>query len=109
MWTEGYVTSVPYTAEYYPELSPNHIRLALMNAGLVGLPDAPVRYLELGYGQGLSLAIHASANEGEFWGTDFNSAHAEFARRLISAAGCAATILDESFSELALRPDLPRF
>ena len=66
-------------------------------------------YLELGFGQGLSVNIHAAANDGNFWGTDFNPMQAAHAQALAHASGSGATLLNDSFAELAARPDLPEF
>ena len=108
-WTAGYVTELAYTHGYYTELCPGQLRLACLSAG-IALPEAqPLRYLELGYGQGLSINIHAAAIAGEFWGTDFNPAQAAHARQLATISGVNATLLDESFVELAARRDLPEF
>lgn len=109
MWNDGYVTSLAYTAGYYPELNPGHMRLALLSAGVKGLASKAPRYLELGFGQGLSLAIHAAANDGEFWGADFNPAHASAAAEMVAASGASASILEHSFAELDARIDLPDF
>ena len=110
-WTGGYVSEVDYTHGYYRELSPNLLKFASLSQGAAPPPDGrPRRYLELGYGQGLSLAIHAAACPGEYWGTDFNPAHTANARDLLAGAGLTAHILNDSFSELAARIDeLPEF
>src|SRR4051812_32308778 len=71
-WTAGYVTEIEYTYGYYRELCPGVLRLACLSAGVAPPSGKALNYLELGYGQGLSLNIHAAANAGVFWGTDFN-------------------------------------
>jgi hypothetical protein len=109
MWTEGYVTEIDYTHGYYRELSPDLLRFACLIKG-VHVPKTPtLRYLELGFGQGLSLNIHAAACPGEYWGTDFNPAQVSNAQSLLSASGANARLLDDSFAELAARSDLPSF
>jgi hypothetical protein len=108
-WASGYVTEIDYTYDYFRELSTGLLRLACLSSG-IALPSMHhIAYLELGYGQGLSINIHAAACAGEFWGTDFNPTHAAHARSLASASGSAAMLLDESFTELAARSDLPEF
>src|SRR5581483_6207048 len=107
-WTEGYVTEIDYTHGYYRELSPVLQRYALLVAGFAPPPEEGA-YLELGYGQGLSLAIHAAATPYEVWGTDFNPSHAAQAGGLIRAAGIEAHPFDDSFAEFAERRDLPKF
>lgn len=108
-WTSGYVAEIDYTYGYYPELSPPLLALATLNKRVSTRDGPPRRYLELGFGQGLSLAIHAAACTGEFWGTDFNPAQAANARSLVAAAGITANIFDQSFGEFAAREDLPEF
>jgi hypothetical protein len=108
-WTAGYVSEIDYTHGYYPELSPLRLQLALLSRQQAHRVGRPLRYLELGYGQGLSLNIHAAATVGEFWGTDFNPTHAANARELADASGASLHVLDDSFAELARRDDLPEF
>lgn len=107
-WTAGYVTDVTYTTGYYGELNPFRTRLPLTTAGF----DAPqIRTAcELGFGQGLSVALHAAAQPGvQWWGTDFNPAQAANARALAEAAGVEAHLFDQSFEEFCTRDDLPDF
>lgn len=108
-WTAGYVSELDYTHGYYREMSPLNLELAMLSRLQAHSVRRPLRYLELGFGQGLSLNIHAAANEGEFWGTDFNPTQAANARELARASGASLTALDQSFAELAERDDLPEF
>jgi len=108
-WTSGYVAEIDYTHGYYRELAPGLIDFALLLAGYEPPSRTGTRYLELGYGQGLSANIHAAATSGEFWGTDFNPAHAANARQLAEIAGAGARFFDDSFAEFAARSDLPEF
>jgi hypothetical protein len=108
-WTAGYVAELEYTHGYFRELSPAMMDFALVVQMYAGLPSRPLRYLELGYGQGLSVNIHAAGRAGEYWGTDFNPAQAANAQSLAQACGSGAVLLDDSFEELAARPDLPVF
>ena len=97
-WAEGYITEIGYTHGYYRELSPVFQRFALLVGGFAPPPaDGPA--LELGYGQGLSLAIHAAATPNQIWGTDFNPSHAAHAGALLRAAGVEARLeLHEALS-----------
>jgi SAM-dependent methyltransferase len=108
-WAAGYVTEVGYTFGYYRELSPGILRLASLVAGIAPPAGQPLRYLELGFGQGLSINVHAAAIPGTFWGTDFNPGQVAHARALAEASGSGAVLLDESFEDLAARADLPEF
>src|ERR1700733_3462389 len=102
-WNDGYQADINYTSGYYGELAPGRIDLALALAGHAPPPRQPLRYLELGYGQGVSACIHAAACPGEFWGADFNPAHAANAQSLARATGTGAQFFDDSFAELAAR------
>lgn len=107
-WSDGYVTDVAYTFGYYADLSPARVNLALLLAGCPPIPPGPC--CELGFGQGVCLAFNAAADPArEWWGTDFNPAHAQHARSLAEAAGVRARLFDQSFEEFAERTDLPPF
>ena len=112
-WTSGYVAEIDYTYGYYRELQPGLIDYALLLAGQKPIrtltESEPLHYLELGYGQGLSLNIHAAASTGRFWGTDFNPSQAAGAAEMAQSCGSNLKLLDASFEELALRDDLPVF
>lgn len=107
-WNAGYVTDVNYTFGYYGELNPFRCRLPLLLSG----QHAPKfeNACELGFGQGLSIAIHAAAQPGVNWyGTDFNPSQTAFANDLVKASGSSAKLYDEAFSQFCNRADLPDF
>ena len=106
-WTAGYTADIEYTHGYFDELNPLRQRLALLASGLAA--SEPKTACELGYGQGLSVNIHAAAASTEWWGTDFNPAQASFARQLAELAGSGARLFDQAFAEFCARPDLPDF
>lgn len=108
-WNAGYVSEIAYTHGYYRELSPSLIDFSLLCAQQRHRVGGKRRYLELGFGQGVSLAVHAAACSGEFWGTDFNPVHAANARDLVQPLGDKVKIFDDSFEEFAKREDLPEF
>jgi SAM-dependent methyltransferase len=107
-WTDGYVTDTNYTYGYYGEMSPQRVDFMLGVAGYEGLPPGPC--CELGFGQGLSLAIHAASNPTRTWhGTDFSTRQMLHAQSLTDAAGVTAHLSDQSFAEYCRRTDLPDF
>ncbi|WP_338762885.1 class I SAM-dependent methyltransferase [Massilia sp. METH4] len=106
-WSAGYVSDIGYTYGVYAELGPVRMRLAFLNAGLV--PPEGGCACELGFGQGVSVNVHAAATGSEWHGTDFNPAQAGFARELAAASGADARLSDASFAEFCARPDLPDF
>ena len=109
-WSEGYFTDVGYTHGYYREINPVFQRFCLLLRGFA-VPEAGAgaQHCELGFGQGVSVNIHAAANPGHYLGTDFNPAHAAHARQLAAVCGSGARLLDDSFEQLLARPDLPQF
>ena len=78
-WTAGYVADIGYTYGYYTELNPQRIKLPFLASGLV-FPEVGTA-CELGFGQGLSVGIHAAASVTAWSGTDFNPSQAGHARR----------------------------
>lgn len=108
-WSSGYVTDLDYTYGYYRELSPAMLRMICLSSGIAPQRGNDFQYLELGYGQGISINMHAAATEAEYWGTDFNPAQTVHARALAAASGAPVNLLNDSFEELAARSDLPDF
>jgi SAM-dependent methyltransferase len=110
VWNEGYFTDVGYTYGYYRDISPVFQRFCLLIRGFaVSEPTAEAQHCELGFGQGVSINIHAAATPGQYLGTDFNPAHAAHAHTLAAASGSGARLFDDSFEQLLNRSDLPQF
>lgn len=107
-WTAGYVADIGYSSQYYAELNPARLPIALLNAGYA--PPRIRTACELGFGQGVSVNMHAAAQpDVEWYGNDFNPSHAAFAAGLAEAAGSKAHLTDQSFAEFFARDDLPDF
>ena len=106
-WTAGYVTDVGYTFGYYEELNPLRSRLSLINAGF-SFPQT-LNACELGFGQGVSVNLHAAASGTSWFGTDFNPSQAAFAQDLAISAQSDAKLYDQSFTDFCSRTDLPDF
>lgn len=109
-WTEGYVADIGYTYGYYAELNPLRAQWAFASAGLMP-PNlsAAGTACELGFGQGVSIAIHSAASNQKWTGTDFNPSQAAHAAQLATTSGAPATIFDEAFADFCNRTDLPDF
>jgi SAM-dependent methyltransferase len=105
-WTSGYVADIGYTYGYYPELNPLNTRLSFLYGGVA--PPKVATACELGFGQGVSVNVHAAASPVHWWGTDFNPAQAGFAQSLAEASGARADLFDESFAEFCARDDMPQ-
>jgi len=106
-WSAGYVADIGYTYGTYAELNPHRMRLALLMAGIV--PPEIGTACELGFGQGMSVNMHAAGSDTTWYGTDFNPSQAAFAQELVSASGANAHLYDQSFAEFCTRTDLPDF
>src|ERR1700761_405065 len=106
-WRDGYIDEIAYTYGYCDELNPLRLKLALLNAGLA-FPTVQTA-CELGFGYGVSVNIHAAGSATRWYGTDFNSSHADFAHELATRAESQAFLLAERFSEFCARDDLPDF
>ena len=106
-WTGGYVADIAYTHGYYSELNPLRSRFALLKAGYAFPANGAA--CELGFGQGISINVHASASAAEWHGTDFNPAQAGFAQELGAGAGAKVHLYDQAFDQFCSRTDLPDF
>ena len=106
-WTQGYLAGLDYSYGYYGELNPVRVPLPFLIAGLAS-PEISTA-CELGFGQGISVNIHAAGSGHQWYGTDFNPAHAAFAQATAAASGAEAKLFDQSFAEFCNRTDLPDF
>jgi hypothetical protein len=106
-WTAGYAADVGYTYGYFNELNPLNLKLALLDAGIQ--PPQIQQACELGFGQGLSVNIHAAAGSSHWFGTDFSPSQAGFAQQLAQISDNQACLFDQSFAEFTQRDDLPNF
>lgn len=106
-WTAGYVADIGYTYGYYMELNPLRGKLGFYYAGLV-YPEIGTA-CELGFGQGISVNMHAAASATSWHGTDFNPAQADFAQELAEVSCSGAKLTDEAFADFTNRTDLPDF
>ena len=103
----GYVTDTVYTFGYHPELDPARVALPFLRIGIA--PPTVRTACDLGFGQGVSLALHAAASDVRWWGNDLLPAHVQHARSLDGVASGGAVVLEASFEALLARDDLPVF
>lgn len=106
-WTSGYVADIGYTFGYYNDLNP--MRVPFQSAIAMSTPPKIRTACELGFGQGISINMHAAASDVEWYGTDFNPSQAGFAQSLAKVSGAACHVYDQSFDEFCSRQDLPDF
>lgn len=112
--SEGTLRSTPATFDYARPLGAAFQRFCLTANGLAA-PDTAcdtARHCELGFGQGVSLCVHAAAQPGQFWGVDIHAgqvAHAQTLAASFDAAESRVHLRAQSFCELAQSQDLPQF
>jgi len=66
-------------------------------------------HCELGFGQGMSVNLHAAGSGHAWYATDFNPAQAGFALELAGISGAPAHLYDQAFEDFCTRADLPDF
>lgn len=110
-WSEGYNADISYTYGYFPEFNPLRAQWLLLNAGIAppAWPATGGAACELGFGQGVSVAVHAAGSNVQWWGTDFMPEQAAYAMDMVRASGTEAHLYDQAFSEFCKRDDLPQF
>ena len=106
-WSSGYITEVGYEWGYFSELNPMRAQIALLCNGFACGQIKTA--CELGFGQGVSMNMHAAGGEVEWYGNDFNPSHALVAQKMADISGAQARVFDESFAEFRHRKDLPQF
>lgn len=110
-WDMGYHSETLYTYLYFEATNPLWNRFIMAHRGK---PFAEMGKgscgCELGFGQGMSINIHAIASETEWYGNDFNPTQVRFAQHTADIGKCSNVHLyDESFEQFAKRDDLPKF
>lgn len=111
-WDGGYVSDVPYVADYHQQTLP--IWIATM-ATLLGYapPDItrPFRYADLGSGSGVTpLIVAATMPHADVWAFDFNPNHIATGRDIARRAGLTnIRFVEAAFEDLARQPPEPLF
>ena len=109
-WSMGYRTDVLYTYGYYRELNPLFVKTLLLSQGYA-CPDfgKGAMACELGFGQGVSINMHALSSQVSWYGTDFNPSQVNFARTIAHMGDNPVLLADDDFASFAQRTDLPDF
>jgi SAM-dependent methyltransferase len=112
-WSEDYVSDLDYPPGFYQEQGPEFLNIACVLNDIEPVrTDRPYTYLELGFGLGNTLAIHAASNpNGAFYGIDFMPSHVSVASRVAEAAQLENLhYLEHSFADLVdgSAPALPQ-
>ncbi|MBM3486317.1 MAG: methyltransferase domain-containing protein [Alphaproteobacteria bacterium] len=95
---------IGYEAGFHREQAPTHLDFALRLHGAAGpSPAEPYHYLELGCGQGTTVAMLAAANpDCRFVANDINPEHVRNLRALAADGGLAnLTVIEAGFAALA--------
>src|SRR5215472_3213751 len=112
-WGAGYVTDTAYVHDFCRVQTPAILSLAALsrNVAAAGGRGEPLRYCDLGCGQGFTANLVAAANpRAEVFAADFNPTHIAGARALASAAGLTNVQFREAgFDELLQDAALPDF
>ena len=112
-WGSGYVTDTAYVHDYCRAQTPAILSFAALCKGVAapGSMGEPLRYCDLGCGQGFTANIIAASNSRtEVFAADFNPTHIANARGLAQAAGLKnITFREADFAELSNDAALPEF
>lgn len=106
-WAAGYLANIDYTFGCFDELNPLRFQLGFMERSLC-LPEVRTA-CELGFGQGVSINIHAAASTVEWYGTDFNPSQACYAQELAAFSKSSVKLYADAFEDFSCRSDLPDF
>lgn len=107
MESTGYYSGLSYTKGYYTDLSPTEIRF---NLAAQGVHPPKMRYgCEIGFGMGLSLAIHAASSNIHWYGIEADANQAIFTQSLKEDAGIENLTVINSYLEDVDVSKLPRF
>lgn len=106
-WDEGYAADTTYTFGYYNQLNPLQYKLLFLSKS-VAMPKIKTA-CELGFGQGVTINMHAASSDVEWFGNDFNPEQVAFAQGLADASHAKIHLYDDSFAEFVHRDDLPKF
>ena len=101
-WSEGYRVHAGHRMLYNPGTGPTYAAHALRMAGYD--PGPLDTCCEIGFGQGVALAVHQAAGS-QWWGADFMPEQVAHARHLAPGAH----LTDESIAQFCARTDLPEF
>lgn len=108
-WSMGYQTDLQYTFGYYREINPLYARYLLTTQGFDTPDFSQGCACELGFGQGVSITMHAAGSTTKWYGNDFNPAQVNYAQHLAKYGKVEVMLSDESFGDFADRDDLPMF
>ena len=99
---------IDYVFGYYDGMNPNRAAFTVTNRGFLA-PKIETA-CELGFGQGVSLAINAATSNQKWVGTDIEPAQVSFARDLVSHLNQdKCRVYGQSFKDFKENPDIGQF
>lgn len=109
-WNMGYDTDTNYNYGYFTQLNPYALRFNFLSQGLA-FPDLGpnTTACELGFGNGISVIMHAAASPIKWYGNDFNPSQVNFAKLLAERGGVKVDLRDDAFDQFLNREDVPMF
>lgn len=106
----GYDTDTNYNYGYFSLLNPYQTRFNFIARGIAFPKLGPeTNACELGFGNGVSLVMHAANSQINWYGNDFNPSQVGFAQELADKANVKVHISDDAFDQFLERDDLPMF
>lgn len=109
-WNMGYDTETNYNFGYFSFLNPYQIRFNLIARG-ISFPEIGPDFnaCELGFGNGVSIVMHAANSPVNWYGNDFNPSQVSFAQLLAQMSHTKVHLSDDAFDQFLERDDLPMF
>ena len=108
-WSSEFLYDLPCSYSYYKEENPLYLKHLLTSKGF-SFPDIENgNALEIGFGKGISISMHAATSTTKWMGTEFNPSLVNTAKRVAKECNIDAELTSESLEEFARRTDLPKF
>lgn len=109
-WNMGYDTDTNYNYGYFSQLNPHNLRFNFLSQGLAFPELGPdTTACELGFGNGISVIMHASATPIKWYGNDFNPSQVNYAKLLAEKGHIKVDLRDDAFDQFLERDDVPMF
>ena len=109
-WNMGYDTETIYDFGYFSFLNLYQTRFKFISQG-VAFPEIGPDFnaCELGFGNGVSIVMHAVNSPAQWYGNDFNPSQVYFAQKMADSAKVKLHLTDDAFDQYLKRDDLPMF
>lgn len=105
--TDGYNEDLDYTYGYFSDWTLSKLKLGCIQRGVE--PPNIKNACELGFGQGVTINLLGCKSDVNWYGTDFNTNHANYANDLALKSKTNTKIYNMSFDQFTNVKDLPKF